>query len=303
MLVLKETSYVFSKNNKPTGYANPGDIVKFITKDCYDGQLTEDSDLPNHPNYDHTNPATGPLYINGAEPGDALAVDILNIDVADHGVTVISEECGPLWPTSSNRTRILKVDENGYTAYKDVKIKIDTMIGVIGTAPDGDDIPTGWCFDCGGNMDSKIIRKGATLWLPVRVPGALLSMGDLHATMGDGEVVGTGLEIDGEVLVRVRLLKNFKLNWTVTETKDEWYVNTNAPTCDEAISLGYKEMQRLIAQAYDWDLSDASMYMTLCGNLSANQACIEEYAGGNTFRIGTPKLPNKRGLIFGEVLK
>lgn len=45
------------------------------------------------------------------------------------------------------------------------------------------------------------------------------------------------------------------------------------------------------------------MYMTLCGNLSANQACIEEYAGGNTFRIGTPKLPNKRGLIFGEVLK
>lgn len=303
MQVLKNKNYAFSKNNKPEAYADSGEIVTFITKDCYDGQFTCDTDEPNHPNYDHTNPATGPLYINGAEPGDCIAVDILNIDIADHGVTVISEGCGPLWPTSTNRTRVLKVDENGYIIYKDVKIKVDTMIGVIGTAPDGDDVPTGYAFNGGGNMDSKIIKKGATLWLPVRVPGALLQMGDLHAAMGDGEVVGTGLEIDGEVTVRVRLLKNFKLDWPVTETEDAWYINTNAATCDEAISLGYIEMQKFLARAYDWDLSDASMYMTLCGSLNANQACIEEEAGGNTFRIGTPKLPNKRGLIFGKTVK
>lgn len=302
MLTLTDFVYKFSKDNKPIGYANPGDTVKFITKDCFEGQIKTDSDVPVHCDMDHTNPSTGPLYINGAEPGDVLAVDILNIDIAKSGVTVICENCGPLYKTSKARTRIINI-EDGYALYKDVKIKVDTMIGVIGTAPSGDDVPTGYCFNGGGNMDSNIITKGVTVWLPVRVEGGLLSMGDIHACMGDGEVVGTGLEIDGEVTVRIRLLKNFNLNWVVTETKDAYYVNTNAPTCDEAISLGYLEMQRLLANAYDWDYSDASMYMTLCGSLNANQACIEKTGGGNSFRIGTPKLSNKRGLIFGKILE
>ena len=300
MQVLSNKNYIFSKNNKPEAYANSGEIVTFITKDCYDGQFTTDSNEPNPIDHDHVNPATGPLYINGAEPGDCIGVDILNVAVADHGVTCICEGCGPLWPTSTNRTRILKIDDDGYIKYKDVKIKTNPMIGVIGTAPDGDDIPTSFAFNGGGNIDSNIIKKGTTLWLPVRVPGALLQIGDLHASMGDGEVVGTGLEIDGEVTIRVRLLKNFTINWPITETEDAWYINTNAPTCDEAISLGYIEMQKMLANAYEWDLSDASMYMTLSGSLNANQACIEKAGGGNTFRIGTPKLPNKRGLIFGK---
>ena len=226
-----------------------------------------------------------------------------NIEVAKKGVTCICENCGPLWPTSESRTRVLEVGDDGYITYKDVKIKAKPMIGVIGTAPDGEDVLTRCAFNGGGNIDSSIITKGVTVWLPVRVDGALLQMGDLHAVMGDGEVVGTGLEIDGKVTCRVRLLKNFKLDWPITETSDAWYINTNAPTCDEAISLGYKEMQKFIARAYDWDLSDASMYMTLCGTLSANQACIEKAGGGNTFRIGTPKLNNKRSLIFGETQK
>lgn len=303
MLVLKNKNYVFSKDTTPEAYANSGETVTFITKDCYDGQINKDSNEPSNINHDYVNPATGPLFINGAEPGDCIAVDILDIEVAKKGVTCICENCGPLWPTSESRTRVLEVGDDGYITYKDVKIKAKPMIGVIGTAPDGEDVLTRCAFNGGGNIDSSIITKGVTVWLPVRVDGALLQMGDLHAVMGDGEVVGTGLEIDGKVTCRVRLLKNFKLDWPITETSDAWYINTNAPTCDEAISLGYKEMQKFIARAYDWDLSDASMYMTLCGTLSANQACIEKAGGGNTFRIGTPKLNNKRGLIFGETQK
>ena len=301
MKTLTEFTYKFSKDSTPIGHADPGETVKFIVEDCFEGQVTEESDEPYHADYSHSNPATGPLYVNGAEPGDVLAVDILDIKVEHQGAVIICEGCGPLWKTSEPRTRILRI-EDGCALYKDVKIKIDPMIGTIGTAPDGGDIPSAHVFGCGGNMDSNIITEGVTVWLPVRVPGALLAMGDLHACMGDGEVVGTGLEIGGEITVRVRLLKGFELNWPVTETEDAWYVNTNGPTCDEAITLGYYEMQRLIANAYGWDMSDASMYMTLSGSLSANQACIEASAGGNTFRIGTPKLPNKGGLIFGEVL-
>jgi len=301
MKTLTTFTYAFSKTEVPIEYADPGETVRFITKDCFEGLVTEESDEPYHADYSHSNPATGPLYVNGAEPGDVLAVDVLDIEIADHGTVIICEDCGPLWKTSDPRTRILPI-ENGYALYKDVKIKVDPMIGTIGTVPDDGDIPSAHVCSCGGNMDSNIITKGVTVWLPVRVPGGLLAMGDLHACMGDGEVVGTGLEIDGEITVRIRLLKNFELNWPVTETEDAWYVNTNAPTCDEAISLGYYEMQRLLARAYEWDMSDAAMYMTLSGSLSANQACVEDSAGGNTFRIGTPKLPNKGGLIFGKVL-
>lgn len=301
MKTLTQFTYKFSKDNTPIDYADPGETIKFVTKDCFEGFVTEDSDVPYHADYSHSNPTTGPLYINGAEPGDVLAVDILDVEVADHGAVIICEDCGPLWKNSEPRTRILQI-EDGQAIYKDVKIPIDPMVGTIGVAPNGEDIPSAHASNCGGNMDSNIITKGVTVWLPVRVPGGLLAMGDIHACMADGEVVGTGLEVDGEITVRVRLLKNFELNWAMTETEDAWYVNTNAPTCDEAITLGYLEMQRLIAQAYDWDMSDASMYMTLTGDLSANQACIEPTAGGNTFRVGTPKQPNKRGLLFGEIL-
>ena len=158
----------------------------------------------------------------------------------------------------------------------------------------GREIGTINAFEGGGNMDSRIIRKGATVWLPVRVPGALLVMGDIHASMGDGEVCGTGLEIDGEITVRVRLLKNFELNWPVTETKDAWYVNSCGDTCDDAIRAGYMEMRRLIAKAYGWSLEDAAFYMTLRGYLESNQACLVPH---DTFRVGTPKVNGKPRLI------
>ena len=88
----------------------------------------------------------------------------------------------------------------------------------------------------------------------------------------------------------MRLLKNFKLNWPVTETKRAWYVNTCGPTCDEAIRRGYEELQRLISKAYGWDATDTTMYMSIQGFVESNQACISPDEGGDTFRVGTPKV-------------
>ena len=127
--------------------------------------------------------------------------------------------------------------------------------------------------------------------------GALLAMGDVHAAMGDGEVCGCGIEIAGEVIVRVRILKNFKLNWPLLETKDAYYVNARGATCDEAIHSAYVELHRLISQAYELDYTDTAMYMSIQGLLSANQACLVEQAGGDSFRVGTPKVLNKKPLI------
>lgn len=295
MQVITKFDYTFKAQGQPVAHAQPGEILKFILRDCNDGQIQQE-DQSIQVDWERTNPATGPVYIDGAEPGDVIAVDILDISVDDHGVASTIEGLGPLWPRCEKRTRRIEI-RDGYACFKDIRFPIRPMLGVIGTALPDRDVPTGWVHEGGGNMDSARITKGVTLWLPVRVPGALLQMGDIHAAMGDGEVVGNGIEIAGEAVVRVRLLKDFALSYPVTETEDAWYVNSFGPSCDAAIERGYKELHRLIQNAYGWDSTDTAIYMSLQGYISANQACLVDEAGGDTFRVGTPKVMDKPRLI------
>jgi len=171
------------------------------------------------------------------------------------------------------------------------------MIGVIGTAPGGDDVPTGLAGDHGGNMDSRMITKGARLYFPVRTPGALLQMGDIHATMGDGEICGTGVEISGEILVRTALIKNFDLRWPVTEKEDWWYVNSMGRDYDESLILGCKEMCRLMEPVYGWDPTDIFIYLSVQGNIEINQACRPVHDEMVNVRVGIPKIPGKKPLV------
>lgn len=284
----------FSRHNPAVAEAKPGDMVLFHTFDCYGETVTrEDISMADQfPEGRPNNPATGPLYIEGAEAGDVLAVEILDIEVAETGVVNNDTNNYPL-ATPTPRIRILEVKHNT-VEFNGIKWQVEPMIGVIGLAMDDDEeLPTMNVFPGGGNMDNRLITKGTTVYLPVRVDGGLLAIGDLHATMGDGEVCGNGLEISGKVLVRLHLIKDFDLHWPVLETADRWYVNTQATTTDEAIRAGYIEMQRLLAKAYDWDLTDASIYMTLHGYLEASQACLSPHGGGNSMRIGTQKIPGK----------
>ena len=302
MLTIKNSIYEYNKDNVPEGYCDPESVVHFLTRDCFDGQVKTEQDLVEHIDFSHTNPAAGPLYINGAEPGDALAVDILDIQTADHGVIATFAGLGALEKTTEVRTKVVPV-KDGIVYFNDVMWTADPMIGVIGTAPAGDPVPSGYSFCCGGNMDSRLIRKGATVYFPVQVRGALLAMGDVHASMGDGEVCETGIETAADILVRVRLIKQFHLNWPVTETEDAWYVNTNGRTCDIAIQRGYEELQRLVMHAYGWDATDAAMFISVQGRLEANQAVLDNNntdEEGDTFRVGVPKLILKPRLVAGH---
>ncbi len=293
MKEISEFGFRFSKNAAPVAHAADGEVVKFILQSGLGTTIQNDGDLLDNLDFDHCNGTSGPLFVDGAEPGDVLAVDILDVSVDDHGVVCTIEDMGPLWPSCELRTHRVEINADGFADYKGIKWRVEPMIGTIGCVTAGDDLPSCNVFEGGGNMDSRLITKGVTVWFPVRVAGALLAMGDLHASMADGEVIGTGIEIGGEVIVRVRLLKKFQLNWPVTETADAWYVNTCGATCDEAIERGYKEMQRLIAQAYGWDTTDTAMYMSIRGFLSSNQACLTSDEGGDTFRVGTPKVAGK----------
>ena len=170
------------------------------------------------------------------------------------------------------------------------------MIGVIGTAPSGDDIIDGYVGSHGGNMDNKLIGKGARLYFPVRVAGALLQMGDVHAAMGDSELCGTGIEIPAEITVRTSLIKGFELNWPVLETADKWYVNACAQEFDEALMNASKEMQRLLSNRTGWNLEETYMFMSVQSDVELNQAC-KPCEVQLSLRIGTPKLPGIERLV------
>ena len=225
-------------------------------------------------------------------------LDIYDIVVADQGVIATDDHCGPLFETTDYRSKIIPI-EGGMADFNGVKFPIDPMIGVIGTAPDGEDVIDGFVGAHGGNLDNKLVTKGTRMYFPVRVPGALLQMGDVHATMGDAELCGTGIEIAAEITVKVSLLKNFELNWPVLETfgpQGKWYVNASAQEFDEALMNASKELQRLLMRITGWDAVETYMYMSVQSDVELSQAC-KPCEVQLSLRFGTPKLPQFPPLV------
>lgn len=282
--VIENLINCFSAENKPCYVAKPGETIMFKTVDCFTGQITSEDQFPTD-EYENMDLATGPVYVEGAKPGDVLVVDILDVAVAPVGTT-----CGiggPLADRIEQRTKRIPVKDN-VAQFNDIMFHVDPMIGVIGVTP-AQGAPL--CFlpgNHGGNMDSKMIKKGSRIYFPVQVDGALLGMGDVHASQGDGELCGTGIEIDAEITVKVDVIKDFELNWPVTETQDKWYVNTCAPEYKQALDAGCDEISRLICDAYGWDLTDAFLYMSLKCDIEINQFTLPCPIDMN-LRLGIPK--------------
>lgn len=297
MKVIEDQVYAFSKNNAPCCTAQPGEVLLFKTLDCFSNRIPDESvtmaDLDY--TYGFANPAAGPVFVEGAEPGDVLVVDVYDVQVANEGTIATDDHCGPLFETTGYRTKKIPI-EDGMADFNGVKFPIDPMIGVIGTAPSGDDVIDGYVGAHGGNMDNKLITKGTRLYFPVRVPGALLQMGDVHATMGDAELCGTGIEIPAEITVKISLVKDFELHWPVLETHDKWYVNASAQEFNEALMNGSKEMQRLLKRITGWDDVETYMYMSVQSDVELNQAC-KPCEVQLSLRVGTPKLPQFPPLV------
>ena len=147
--------YEHAESNAPAAHAKDGEVVIFDTRDCYNRLVQrEDISLEEQVGDEPDNPATGPLYVDGAEPGDVLAVDILKIDVADHGVVAMGS--GPFRDRSvPERFHILPI-RDGVTEFHGVHWQLRPMIGVIGTAVPGRKVATFDAFEGGGNMPSRV---------------------------------------------------------------------------------------------------------------------------------------------------
>lgn len=136
MQIIEEKVYAFSKDNPPCATAQPGEVLMFRSLDCFSGRLTDESVTMKDMDFSYniTNPAAGPVYVEGAEVGDVLVVDIYDIQVADEGTIATDDHCGPLYEGTPYRTKKIPIVD-GMAHFNDIRFPINPMIGVIGTAP------------------------------------------------------------------------------------------------------------------------------------------------------------------------
>ncbi len=235
-----------------------------------------------------TNPATGPIRIVGAEPGDALSIDVLGIELDEYGFLLAKPDFGLVRNLVNQPIAKILPVRDGMIEFDHLRFPVRPMIGVMATAPVGTAIGTAYCGRHGGNMDNNRIAIGTRVHLPVRVPGASFYVGDVHAAMGDGEVSGTGVEIGARVHLRIQITKGAARDWPWMETPDLLIQAASAKTYEEASEIAVREMMALLGERLDLSPPDAFMLVSAIGNVRVNQACRSPI--DVSVRVEVPKL-------------
>ncbi|MDM1545760.1 acetamidase/formamidase family protein [Ignatzschineria indica] len=263
------TIYAFDKKNPPQLRIKAGECVKIITKDCFSNQVDDNHRLTDI-NWNQINPVTGPIFVEGAEAGDILKVSIDSITVADQGVCAVGPGFG-LIPLPEMTQKIIPIRDQQLHFSDEIILPLNPMIGVIGVAPKEEPISTGTPAEHGGNMDTKLIKEGATLYLPIFVEGALFALGDLHAAMGDGEIGGSGVEVAGEVIVTIDLIKEQKLTHPVVENEESFAFLVSRKTIDDALTEATNIGVQKLAEKLKISLEEATMLGSIACDAEISQ--------------------------------
>jgi acetamidase/formamidase len=278
--------YTWDAGHAPALTVDSGDVVVVQTRDVSDNQITRDSTTAvlSTLNWERVYPLAGPIYVNGARPGDTLAVEILDIHTVGWGWTAILPGLGLL--AQDFREAYLKVFDltNGDTApfREDIAIPIEPFFGTMGVCPAGATrqavMPPG---TFGGNMDTRQLTRGTTLYLPVQVDGALFSCGDAHAAQGDGEVCVTGIEAPMYGSLRFLLQKNRRIPAPQFMTAGAlaprvnsggWYGTTGVgPDVYIASQDAVRAMVAHLGEVYRLSPEDAYALSSLCVDLRISE--------------------------------
>jgi amidase len=272
----KDLKFVYA-TAPPVATLKPGDTLETNTFDAFGNVIKKPGDTMAMVKGD--NPLTGPFAIAGAEPGDTIAVRILELTVdSDRGVGALAPGFGALNTTTytpmlnrnlPERVWFYDIDRQANTATYHaadssftVKIPMRPFLGCIGVAPAGGEarasiVPA----EFGGNMDAPEVRPGYTLYLPVNVAGALLYLGDGHAAQGDGEVAGTGIEVPLRVRLQVDLIKGRKIAWPRFENESSLLTVGAYRPLDDALRIAFMELVGWIHA--DYGLSELDAYELL----------------------------------------
>lgn len=287
----EDVHYTWSADHEPVLHIEPGDTVRIRTRDGFDGQLDGlDADAFTRSidalDFSRIAPLSGPIFIEGAQPGDALAVDIVALEPVGPGWTVV-------WPAFADfdfhrppgvgpEGRLWRFEPEqlaaGEVRIGGARVPLRPMLGIAGTAPHLGEFSTLPPRHFGGNMDCRLIAAGATLLLPVLVPGALASFGDGHAAQGDGEISTTGLEIALELELRIGLERGLRLGGPELRTAGAHTVIEYGRDLDQAAR---RAIDRMHARLTDrgMDAAEAYALLGLAGDLVVNQVVDTPHPG------------------------
>jgi acetamidase/formamidase len=274
VLTAENTHARFSSAIPPTLRVESGAVVEVHTKEASDRQLSLDSDVGDVTtmDFDQVHPLTGPIYVEGAEPGDVLAVTLHEIEAVEWGWTAIfpgfsflaDEFTEPYLKTFSIPPGATEV-----TFTERITVPLRPFPGVMGVAPATDSMLTTIPPRAnGGNMDNRHMTTGSTVYFPVFAPGALFSIGDAHAAQGDGEVCGTAIEAPMRAVLQLEVIKGGRQIREPEYETDEFYAVTGfGTTIDEAARKATRYMVEYLVSEHGLDRNDAFALCSLAGDL------------------------------------
>ncbi len=252
-------------------------VIEVFTEEATDAQLNADSTTPDMANvkFDPIHPLTGPVYVEGAEPGDVLAVTLHQIEVGSWGWVGISPGFGFLADEFTKPyLKTFKFEKGATHAQFNDKIRIPLkpFPGVMGVAPDTSEmLSTIPPRANGGNMDSPQMTEGTRIYFPVFVAGGLFSIGDTHAVQGMGEVCGTAVEAPMRIVYQIELIKGRKMAEPQYETDDYYAVTAFATTLDEAAKKAVRYMVDHLEANHGLSREEAYVLCSIAGDLLINE--------------------------------
>ncbi|HEY1917731.1 MAG TPA: acetamidase/formamidase family protein [Streptosporangiaceae bacterium] len=260
----------------PVRTVRPPAMLRLWTQDAFCGNVRQITDLPSAVlTMPFVNPQTGPFYVEGAEPGDTLALHLVDLTPARNwgasstipffGGLTSTDRTATLQDALPERTWIYEVDSARQTvAFQAqasdlrVELPIEPMLGTVGVAPAAGEVRSSLVPDTfGGNMDTPEMRAGATCYLGVNVPGALFSVGDGHYRQGEGEACGTAVEGAMNVILVVDLIKGGAPAWPRIESDDHLVVVGSSRPLEDAWRASQVGMVGWLSELYGLDKMDA----------------------------------------------
>jgi amidase len=285
--------YVYGPYADPVLRIKPGDIVVAETHDAFEGKIKSESDKPSELlNVPFLNPQCGPIAVEGAEKGDALAVYIHSIKprgTQPIGTTALITEFGGLVATGSTallnpplpeRVKKMEVTEQGIVFNKKITLPYEPFIGTLGVSPEIEAVtslqPDYW----GGNMDLPDVAPGSVVYFPVHHKDAYLYLGDCHATQGDGELCGVAVEMPSTTTVQVDLIKGWKFKWPRLENERVIMTIGSSRPMEDAVRIAYRELVRWMAAEYGFDEIEAYMLLSQAGRIRLGNMVDPKYTMG-----------------------
>jgi acetamidase/formamidase len=289
--------YTMGPYSEPVMQIKPGDRVVVETRDAFEGKIKKTTDKPTKVlQMPFLNPQNGPIMVEGAEKGDALAVHIESMlprGPNPRGTCCMIPEFGALTGTYYTATLneplpeiVRKIDlDKTWVYWSDrVKLPYKPHIGTLSCSPEIDSINSLTPDNHGGNMDLPDMGPGSITYLPVRVPGARLFIGDAHACQGDGEVCGVAVEYPTVTTITVDLIKGWTIEWPRLEKEEFIMAIGSTRPLEDAARIAYRELVRWMAKDYRFDQWDAYMMLSQCGMVRLGNFVDPKYTVGAGIR-------------------